>query len=289
MLNPFFYRQKKYIFIPILFFLLGSSLFFLNSTPTRSEDTTQMTPTVFIHGFKGGPGTFNTLLERFEENNWGTKQMVVHVSSSGNVQVRGSIPYTMNPFIQVLFENDRASIKSQTYWLQKVMWTLKEDYGINQVNLVGHSMGGLASTSFLLNNQRGSFPTVNKLVTIGSPFLGIEQETYFATNTGAATVDLKVDANALTSMIENKGKISPKVGVLAIAGVINQEAAPTKQWDGLVSKQSALGLSHIIPPVNYQERTFFNEAATHSGLHEFAEVDQAIAQFLWNIQSNHGH
>ncbi|UOR10384.1 alpha/beta fold hydrolase [Halobacillus amylolyticus] len=285
MRNPFFYRQRKYIFIPILFFLLGSSLFFLNSTPTRSEDTTQMTPTVFIHGFKGGPGTFNTLLDRFEENNWGTKQMVIHVSSSGNVQVRGSIPYTMNPFIQVLFENDRASIRSQTFWLQKVMWTLKEDYGISQVNLVGHSMGGLASTNFLLNNQRGSFPTVNKLVTIGSPFLGIEQETYFATNTGAATVDLKVDSNALTSMMENKEKISPKVGVLAIAGVINQEAAPAKQTDGLVSKQSALGLSYIIPAVNYQERIFFNEAATHSGLHEFAEVDQAIAQFLWNIQS----
>ncbi|MFD2923266.1 alpha/beta fold hydrolase [Halobacillus naozhouensis] len=278
-------ERRKYILIPILFFLLGSSIFFMNSSPTRSEQTDSTIPTLFIHGFKGGPGSFNTMLQRFEGNNWGSKQMVIHVSSSGSVQIRGNIPHTMNPFIQILFKNDRASLENQTFWLKKVLHTLKENYGIDQVNLVGHSMGGLAATNFLLSNQQGSFPSVNKLIAIGSPFLGIDQESYFAANTGAATVDLKADSHALTNMIKNKENINSKVQALAIAGVINQEAPPAKQWDGLVSKQSALGLSRIIAPVNYQERTFFSQTATHSGLHEYIKVDQAIAQFLWSIQS----
>ncbi|WP_079525508.1 alpha/beta fold hydrolase [Halobacillus hunanensis] len=279
-------ERKKYILVPILFFLLGSSIFFMNSSPTRSEKTNSTIPTLFVHGFKGGPGTFNTMLQRFESNNWGSKQMVIHVSSSGDLRVRGNIPHSLNPFIQILFENDRASLKDQTHWLKKVMHTLKVDHGVEQVNLVGHSMGGLAATSFLLNNQQGNFPSVNKLVAVGSPFLGIKQESYFAANTGAATVDLKAESHALTNMIKNKENINSKVSVLAIAGVINPEAPPAKQWDGLVSKQSALGLSRIIPPVNYQERIFFNETATHSGLHEFIEVDQALAQFLWSIQND---
>ncbi|WP_101846694.1 alpha/beta fold hydrolase [Halobacillus sp. Marseille-P3879] len=283
MLDKLIINKKKFIVITILSFVLGSSLFFANSTPTRSEKPAEITPTVFVHGFKGGPASFNTMLDRFEDNNWGTKRMVIYVNPSGDVRVRGGIPHTMNPFIQVIFGNNRASVADQTNWMQKVMAKLKHNYAIDQVNLVGHSMGGLASTNFLLNNQENDYPEVNKLVAIGSPFLGIGQNDYFTMNTGEATVDLQVESNALTTMIKNKENFDENVQALAIAGVINEDAPKEDQWDGLVTQQSAHGLQSIVPEENFYKQTFTDASSTHSGLHEHTGVDQTIAEFLWSI------
>ncbi|MCP3029300.1 alpha/beta fold hydrolase [Halobacillus sp. A5] len=283
MLDKLYTNKKKFITIMILSFVLGGSLFFINSTPTRSEKPTEMTPTIFVHGFKGGPASFNTMLDRFEDNKWGNKRMVVYVSPTGDVRVRGGIPHTMNPFIQVIFGNNRASVADQTNWMQSIMSRLKQDYAIDQVNLVGHSMGGLASTNFLLNNQENDYPEVNKLVTIGSPFLGIGQNDYFTMNSGEATVDLQIESNALTTMINSKENFDEDVQALSIAGIINEEAPIEERWDGLVTEQSAHGLNNIVPEENYYNETFIDANSTHSGLHEHTGVDQTVAEFLWSI------
>ncbi|MFG6150474.1 alpha/beta fold hydrolase [Halobacillus sp. B23F22_1] len=283
MFDKLIHHKNKFILITVLSFVLGGSLFFINSTPTRSEKPAEITPTIFVHGFKGGPGSFNTMLKRFEDNNWGTKRMIIYVKSSGHVRVRGGIPHTMNPFIQVIFENNRASVADQTNWMQHIMTKLKHDYAIDQVNLVGHSMGGLASTNFLLNNQEGDYPDVNKLVAIGSPFLGIGQSDYFTLNTGEAVVDLQVESNALTTMINNKANFDEDVPALSIAGVVNEEDLEEDHWDGLVTKQSAHGLQNIVPTRNFHQETFIDEFSTHSGLHEHPGVDESVAEFLWSI------
>ncbi|WP_173917810.1 alpha/beta fold hydrolase [Halobacillus sp. Marseille-Q1614] len=283
MLDKVLHHRKKFIWITVLSFLLGASIFFVNSTPTRSEKPSVVTPTIFVHGYKGGPGSFNTMLDRFEDNNWGTKRMVIYVTNEGNVRVRGGIPYTMNPFIQVIFENNRASIADQTSWLRTIMTKLHNDYAISQVNLVGHSMGGLASTNFLLNNQEGDYPEVKKLITIGSPFLGIGQNDYFSLNTGEATVDLQVKSNALVTMLNSKENFEKDIQALSIAGVINENDLEEDQWDGVVTKPSALGLRGIVPRKNFSELVFSGPSATHSGLHEHTGVDEAVAEFLWNI------
>ncbi|MCP3031852.1 alpha/beta fold hydrolase [Halobacillus sp. A1] len=283
MLYKIMNHKYKFILLTVLSFLLGGSIFFSNSTPTRSEKPMDTTPTVFVHGFKGGHGSFNTMLDRFENNNWGKKRMLVYVTASGDVKIHGGIPSETNPFIQVIFENNRASIAQQTNWMQKILTDLKEHFSVDQVNLVGHSMGGLASANFLLNNQEGNYPDVKKLVTIGSPFLGIGQEDYFALNTGEATVDLQVESNALLTMLNSKDNFDEDIQTFSIAGVINEEDKSSEQWDGLVTAQSAHGIKGIVPNSHYKKETFRDKGATHSGLHEHTGVDQSVAEFLWNI------
>lgn len=288
MVSEFFRKRQHYTLIIIASFILGGSLFFMNSKSTSSRDTTNFTPTLFVHGFKGGPGSFNTMLQRFDHNNWGSKSMMIHVSTSGDLFILGTISNEINPFIQIVFENNHASIESQTAWLQKIMATLRETYDIKQVNLVGHSMGGLASTNFLLNNQAGSYPRVEKLAVIGSPFKGIDTEDYFAVNTGEATVDLRTESQALLDMVDKKANFDETIAVLTIAGVINgdvdqnQGTSGTSIWDGLVSLSSALGIKDIVP--HSRDEIFYDAAATHSGLHEHLGVDQILAEFLWGIQ-----
>lgn len=277
MFNILFTNKKIVIFLTSVFIILCSTLLFTDQPQTKSQDTTYITPTLFIHGFKGGPGSFNTMLHRFERNGWGTRGLIFHVNADGEVKVEGQLTNDYNPMIQVLFEHNRASLADQTVWLQRIMAALQKTYEIKQVNLIGHSMGGLTSANYLLHNEGNKYPAVKHLVVIGSPFKGIHQKSYFDVNTGAATVDLQPSSAALKNMIHKKNHFDEHVSVLSIAGVINNE-----DTDGLVSRASAHGIKDIVPASNYQEETFYDTNATHSGLHEHTDVDKKVAAFLWD-------
>ncbi|WP_164908531.1 alpha/beta fold hydrolase [Halobacillus litoralis] len=267
--------------------LIGLIFFMINSKSSSSEpiDKEEMTPTLFIHGYKGGPRSFQTMIDRMQSLEWGKKQMVIYVASDGDLTIQGGIQQSRTPFIQVLFENNRASINSQTHWLEGIMQRLKYDYEIQQVNIIGHSMGGLISANYLLNAQEFTAPKVEKLAVIASPFKGISKEGYFKSNYGEATTDLQPKSEALVQMIEKKNQFPPHVDVLAIAGIINKEAPEQLHWDGLVHASSVKGLQDIVPFGQYQEEMVYNKQASHSGLHELAEVDLLLGKFLWEQQN----
>ncbi|WP_037986086.1 alpha/beta fold hydrolase [Thalassobacillus devorans] len=284
-------NKNKIVMILVTSIIIGSVSFFIHSIRTGSQDNSKITPTLFVHGFKGGPGSFNTMLNRFESNRLGKKEMVVRVSTEGRLFIRGNFSGSKQPFIQVIFENDRAALHKQTIWLQEIMNKLQTDYGIQQMNMVGHSMGGLASANFLVQGH-GTYPTVKKLVVMGSPFLGIDKEEYFEMNTGEALPDLRVDSKALTALRGNKDSFPAHTEVLAIAGVIDgkyttenaDKVVKQKSYDGgdgLVSVSSALGIKQLVKKSNYHQEVFLDASATHSGLHEHPDVDEAITEFLW--------
>ncbi|MFD1018590.1 alpha/beta fold hydrolase [Thalassobacillus hwangdonensis] len=276
-------KQKSWIVLLTASLFFSLAVFFTNSTPTSSKDNGKVTPTVFVHGYKGGTGSFNTMLRRFQNDRIGMKQLMIRVSEDGSLQYIGRILDDKNPFVQIVFENNRASIADQTLWMKKVMHSLRHKYGIEQVNLVGHSMGGLASTNFLLESDRSDYPRVEKLVVMGSPFKGIEREDYFSYNYGEATVDLKPGSDALESMLKRKDAFPEHIEVLTIAGVVTKDV---KLGDGLVSLDSAIGIEDIVPSERYHEKIFKDPAATHSGLHEHTGIDKVLAAFLWNIKAN---
>ncbi|REJ06444.1 alpha/beta hydrolase [Halobacillus trueperi] len=274
---------KKWAPILMGSLLIGLLFFMINSRPGSSEpvDREDLVPTLFVHGFKGGPRSFETMMDRMQNLQWGQKHMTVYVSNRGHVTIRGGFAETHNPFIQVLFENNRASIYNQTHWLSEIMRRLKADYNIQQVNLVGHSMGGIASVNYLLSDHQYSVPRVEKLSVIASPFKGIEKEGYFASNYGAATTDLRPNSEALKQMVQNKDQFPNDVEVFAIAGVINADDPEAEHWDGLVHASSVSGLEEIVPFGQYEEKRLYNPLATHSGLHELEEVDQLLKEFFW--------
>lgn len=284
-------KQNKLMLLLAAALIIGSVIFFINSTPTSSQDNSKITPTLFVHGFKGGPGSFNTMLDRFEDKQLGHKEMVIYVSTEGKLSISGNFSGSKHPFIQVIFEKNRATLHQQTLWLQEMMRALQTDYGIQQINMVGHSMGGLASANFLVQDA-GTYPTVEKLVVMGSPFLGIDKQEYFDMNTGEALADLRIDAKALTALIGSKKSFPDHIEVLAIAGRIDgkytnentDKVVKQKGYDGgdgLVSVSSALGIKQMVSKSNYHQEVIEDASATHSGLHEHSDVDQSIAEFLW--------
>jgi len=255
---------------------------FLFITPdrTKSQHTSQSTPTLFVHGFKGGPTSFDFMLDRFQNQyHWGKKTMVCVVDKNGHLRIYGEIPtYTKNPLIQVIFKNNRASIQDTTNWLKEILTVLKQQYNVENIYVVGHSMGGLVLTNFM-EQSNGQYPKVQKLITIGSPFKGIQRETYYQNvhNTGPAIFDLKSNSTFLQSLVSNRNEFSQEVQVLSIAGV----AKNPEDGDGVVSLNSALGLQEIAPKKHFQKKVIYDPHATHSGLHEHPKVDQYVGEFLW--------
>ncbi|WP_182200590.1 alpha/beta fold hydrolase [Paraliobacillus salinarum] len=271
--------KNKFSFKIFICILLSSIILlaFVYAEPMDSNKPHDTTPTLFVHGYKGGPRSFDTMLQRLEKENFGKKTMVVHVASNGEVAISGDIARQSPSFIQVIFQNDRATISQQTQWMRKILYQLKEVYNVPQVNLVGHSMGGLTSTNVILQNQpKSGLPKIKKLVVIASPFKGIDNPTYFTVNTGEAAVDLKTRSEALKKMIANKEKFESTIDVLAIAGVIDHTGT-----DGIVSLISAMGIEDIVKEDQLNREIFYDKKATHSGLHEHTGVDQKIASFLW--------
>ncbi|OZI13257.1 hypothetical protein CEW92_02650 [Bacillaceae bacterium SAS-127] len=265
-------RKNTLIVLLIIFTCIGYYLL----TQTKAATAPPSNVTVFVHGYKGTAVSFRSMLHRFEnQQQWGRQALVCKVTKDGRILTSKVQHYTEKDrlFVQVIFENNRASFEDTVYWLSEVMHTLKSHYGIDRINLVGHSMGGIVSTKFLEDyKHRSKYPYVEKLVVIGSPFKGVKSGDYLKTNTGGAAYDLMPNSPAVQQLDNNKEAFPKHVKVLTIAGV----------GDQLVAVDSALAIKSIVPKENYTEAIIVDRNINHSGLHESDEVDALIGQFLWN-------
>ena len=67
------------------------------------------------------------------------------------------------------------SVMHQTDWLWRLMSTLKNEYSIERVNILAHSMGGVTVLNYLSKfGISDRVPHVEKVVTLGVPFNDLE-------------------------------------------------------------------------------------------------------------------
>ncbi|AQY50678.1 hypothetical protein PWEIH_14234 [Listeria weihenstephanensis FSL R9-0317] len=248
---------------------------------TASKVKTIDVPTLFLHGYSGTKNSMGHMMDRLARNGDATRSLVVSVSPSGKTKYTGTWDkFATKPLIQVLFEDNKSSLENQTVWLQTVMRELKSDYHIPNVNIVGHSMGGVDGVSYLeAANNKPEFPAVKKMVTIGAPFNGLVigddgKTAYDLTDSGPGA-----QTERYAAFIANKSAIPPSLDVLNIAG----DVLDGTKSDTSVSLASALSGKFIFSnALSYQELVFTGSKAQHSKLHENKDVDAAVKAFLWS-------
>ena len=253
------------------------------SALTQKKDDTAFkksaVPTVFIHGYGGTINSFGGMIQRLSSERKTTKEMLITVQSDGSLKVDGDLSKKKdNPSIQVLFTANKDTEWNQTEWIYTVLKYLKQQ-GVEQVNLVGHSMGGVSSLRYLTTyGQPNDASTINKFISIGAPFNDFTESSESIDDVLRNGPSVK--AGRYIDYQNGIANVPNTLPILFLAGKINQETVT----DGTVPLNSALATFSLLKdhgnPIKYQ--IFTGPNAQHSQLHENLNVDKTVVDFLWN-------
>lgn len=239
-------------------------------------------PTVLIHGTNGTRRSFGGMIERWNKQGIAYKALEVELSKSGEIRLTGnwqSFATHQHPLVQVIFKEGDPPEWQQGAWVKAVLELLQE-LGIHQVNLLGHSMGGVAALRYLVDNSHDHhLPRVKKLAVIGAPFNG---EVVAAS--GQTIYDL--DQHGPRHFYDTyryfqtyRKNIPDDVAVFNLYGDLKNGS----RSDGAVSVDSARALRFLAKGrvASYREHLVVGLKAQHSLLHENQQVDRLVAHFLW--------
>lgn len=235
-------------------------------------------PNLFFHGYKGSLISFGTMIHRLNRNELGTRSVTLTVSPQGEIKEDGNWSASDNPLIQVVFEDNTNQEWQQAEWIQQVLNYLRESYQTQEVNLIGHSMGGVSIMRYLANyGSQGSEVKINKVVTIGSPFndFNEDERSYQEILAFGPTIS----APRFVEYDNNFGNIPEEITFLSIAGDIEGDNGS----DGTVPVASVVALNYLFEKydLSYQFEKVQGKGAQHSALHENRKVDKLVAEFLW--------
>lgn len=239
-------------------------------------------PTVFIHGYSGNNNTMKSMTNRFEKSNHAKNVMEMTVSSEGEVSISGNKKVTFeanNPMIRLAYDENKTHQWDQASWLKEALAVLKKDYGVEEVNLVGFSMGGISSFLYLESYPSDQTqPKVNKVVSIGAPFNEFIEDKEQTREDIEANGPRQISPQ-LTNYQELVTNLDPELKFLLIAGQISEN----DKSDGTVPLNSSLGIYALLKEkkIEVQSEVIYGVNADHSSLRKNEEVDDYVAEFLW--------
>ncbi len=254
---------------------------------TVSSETAENTiikssrPTVFIHGYSGGWGSFGGMISRLSDAGAGLNELSLTVDAAGNVTGKGKLSgENTNPLIQVLFENNQTTDENYATWIAACLAYLKQTYNINEVNLVGHSQGGVAVVKYLGEHRADAEqPTITKAAVLAAPFNDFTDTAASQSLEDEIQQGPAVKNPRYSEIFEVGSQFPADLPLLVVAGQLSDEELS----DGTVPLTSALAgiapLRQAGVAVSYQ--VFTGKNAQHSLLHENTAVDRALTDFLW--------
>ena len=156
-------KRLWYLLFGIMVIAIAIQLYLLRGTPSRPLDMQHLhsdvsytdTPTLLIPGQGGNTITFDTFIKRAQNQNIAQSAMVVRVSPTGQVRVKGSLKGKKNPIIQILYDwNYNVSFKPEMHQLTQVLIVLNRQYHVKKLNIVAHSYGGTEFLHAYLGNAK---------------------------------------------------------------------------------------------------------------------------------------
>lgn len=241
------------------------------------------TATVFLHGYSGGAYSTNYLINQAEKAGAAQKALVVHVYKNGVMAFKGYWQKSIkNPMVQIVFQDNHATQKTQIYWLHQVLVQLKSKYGVTKYNAVGHSLGSNDIVNQALKyGSDHKLPTLNKIVTIAGPFDGLTGYLNAETESQVKQVAAKPTrfTRHFSEMLKYRQNFPKNVQLLNVVGDTNDGY----NNDGYVGVASARSVSYLLRDklAKYQEEFYSGTNAAHCALNKNPKVARAMIGFLW--------
>ncbi|CAK1228777.1 alpha/beta hydrolase [Fructobacillus fructosus] len=274
------------LLVIILLVLIGYAVFqSLNAqhkTATNSSTASGKTATVFFHGYGSSRNAEKSMAQYLVDQGYSNRRVNVTVKDNDQVEMGRRIQKEdKNPLILVQFDNNKNQDFTKTAaWVQTIMTNLKKQ-GIDQVNVVGHSMGNMAIAYYLMATADGkgdSFPVVKKQIDLAGTYNGLmstEPESDSPLKDDGQPVNQSAYYKRLLPLREYYQK--HQVQVLNIYG--NSQGSGNN--DTTVYNNSSKSLKYLVQsPSTYEEKLITGADGQHSKLHENKEVDAAMLAFL---------
>lgn len=243
-------------------------------------------PTLLIHGTNGTRRSLGGMIDRWDKRGVAYKALDVEISKSGKLRLTGnwqSFRTHKHPLVHVIFKEGDPPEWQQGAWVKDVLVLLRKQLGIEEVYLMGHSMGGVAGLRYIVDNSFDlSLPKVKKLVVVGAPFNG-----EVVHSSGRTLYDLGPKGP------KNKDETyryfhTYRTGIPASLAIFNVygDLKNGSRSDGFVSVDSARSLKYLVKGkvVRYREHLVLGLKAQHSLLHENQQIDRLVAHFLWGTE-----
>ncbi|WP_295746790.1 alpha/beta hydrolase [uncultured Limosilactobacillus sp.] len=239
------------------------------------------TPTLFFHGWGSSAHAEQHMVNAAKKAGVTKTIVQANVNKNGHVTLTGKIPrHAINPIIMVNYvDNKNSNYHQDGKYALNVIEKLQNTYHFKQINLVGHSMGNMSISFYLLDNaQDQELPQLNKQVAIAGHFDGIK---------GRDLPD-NLDVNSQTGQ---PNKMTPAYRqLLGLRNTYPQSARVLNMYgdigngsDGAVTNDSSRTMRYLVADraASYQEKKLTGKQAQHSKLHSDRAVDRALINFLW--------
>lgn len=251
-------------------------------------------PTFFFHGWGSSYRAEDTMAQAIK-NAGATNTIVrVNVDRNGHAKLIGRISKNAkNPLVEVNFKDNKLSKYEQNgsyvnayntvgaRYVKTAINLIRKKYGYTQINIVAHSMGNLEVASYIKNNAgKKSFPQINHLVAMAGHYDGIVGEN---DKPNQLKLNKQGKPNIMRPEYRNLlvlRKVFPEATrVLNIYG--NLEDGTNS--DGDVSVNSAKSFKYLVAAraKSYQELMIRGKNAQHSKLHNNAQVNRELVNFIW--------
>ena len=238
------------------------------------------TPTLFIPGHLGTRYSFGHMLWRMQRRYGLSKDVVAIVAPDGRVRLRGRLNLNHHAAVQVLFTDKTVRPAAQLRGLNHVITALQAQQAFSQLNLIGHSMGGVTAVLYLLSKP--AVPVAN-LVTIAAPMNDLE----VAQRSPILNWSLTRQGPEHTAPIYQQfqrtiDNLPSDLRWLNIAGDLMLGG----RHDGEVAINSSFAVRYLVKDriKDYTEVVIRGPRAAHSLLHENRLVDHDIVEYLWQQQ-----
>ena len=245
------------------------------------------TPTLFFHGGGSSYHAEEHMVNAAKKAGVTKTVLRANVAKDGYVTLHGTMhKNSINPIVEVNYEDNRQlDFNKHGVWATNVVKALQKQYGIKNINMVGHSLGSISIIYYLLQNaQNKSMPKLRKQVDMAGHFDGLDFAQLPAEIRQPQNLKLGRNGkpnhmNATYRQMTKLRSIYPKnqIRVLNIIGNIGGKT------DGTVTNVSSLSLKYLVAQraKSYQVKTFHGKLARHSKLHSNPAVDKVLIQFLW--------
>lgn len=273
------YQKFTLIVVPIIA-LIAIVIGILVNQNKRSSGPKPTEATVFFHGYGSSRNAEKSMSKYLIDKKVSNRTINVTVSKSGKVTFSGKAKAgDKNPLYLVQFDNNSNTDFDKTnQWVTTIMKQLHKQ-GIQNVNLIGHSMGNMAIVYYLKNHvqQSSQLPTVKREIDIAGHFNGLNRDSaaFSALNENGQPTQETASFKVLAGL-ENYYK-NNQTRVLNIYG----NSTGSTQSDSTVPNNSSKSLKYFVQsPSTYQERLISGKNAQHSKLHENKEVNELLVKFL---------